>query len=68
MEACAAVREAMAGIGAQDQLTVAWVLSGGTISGVAAYARVSDVWVAASLRRALDVLVDFYGTEQVTAA
>jgi hypothetical protein len=35
---------------------------------VAAYARVSDVWVAASLRRALDVLVDFYGTEQVTAA
>jgi hypothetical protein len=69
MEACATVREALARIGAQDQLTVAWVLAGGTISGLAAYARVSDMWVSASLRRALDVLVDFYDAdEQVTAA
>jgi hypothetical protein len=68
IQACAKVRDALAGIEPRDHLTVAWMLGGGTVTGMAVYARVSDVWVTASLRRALDALVAFYDIEETTAA
>ena len=67
IRAAAAVREALAAIEPQDRLTVAWVVGGGTIRGLAAYARVREVWATASLRRALDVLVTVYDTAEAAA-
>ncbi len=69
IEACATVRAALTGIAPRDQLALAWVLAGGTIMGLAAFARISDQKAATSLRRALDAVVDFFAdADKETAA
>ena len=66
IEACASVRAAMLAVDSADRLVITWiVLGGGTVGGVAMFAKICDRTVTNRLRSGLDALVAFYAEETV---
>jgi len=64
IEACASVRAAMLAVNSADRLIITWiVLGGGTVGGVAMFAKICDRTVTNRLRSGLDALVAFYAED-----